>query len=515
MKFAWEDDPYTVDPELTLHLLDLYLSHVNNASYCMFPARHFISWVKSSPHKCQTERMVLYAMLAIASIFADDRLSGYGKEFARIAGDAMATQIGKVSVGIAQTKLLLSLYHFSRGATDFAWDYCGSAVRTIMYLRLNTEEGCKDDRESRKQTRFEFMFTREQLAECKRRTFWSTFLMNRLGGAQTCVQASTIKPRDIFVRLPCTDEMYDQGIVSDAPYFLNDVIDPTRCLMTAASPLAPMSWLIHVAAIWGDVNDFIFSAPHQSEASYEEKYESFYNETWNRLNGWSTRLPDHLQYNTAVLDRSIQEGYAGTFISMHGLYYLSLMKLNRCLQHGLVPHLARRNIRTAHSYGHQMLQMMSDVHSARREIAAPGGGQPHTFSLSTPFPGYAILAAIDIVTAGASDSNIKTTLDELEGGLECLRELSKYWNSSLDQLNACQKRLYQIQNVVRAPQNAKSGAWLERNWGMEEPLEGNLDAAHDCIHGLGDSTEAKRFYFEAFDEGEGATRVPAGLVRIA
>ena len=459
--------------------------------------------------------MLLYAMLALASAFADERLSGFGRQCAKVAGDAVSSSAGRFHLVVAQTRMLLALYHVARGANDIACDYSGSAIRVLSFLGLHEEVGCLDDASSKRLARYEFSFSTEQLAECKRRTFWSGFLMDRYYAPSVC----TLKPQDVFVRLPCTDHMYERSLPSDAPYFPNEIIDPVSALLTPASPLAPMAWLVLVAGIWGDVIDFGLRAPHRSLTGYRDAYEPFYSDIYNRLQGWSTRLPDHLQYREASLNHSIQQGYADTFISMHLLYHLSSMKLNRWMRHAVIPESIRRNIREAHHHGHQVLQMMSALRAARKEILSPGEGQPPIFTCTTPYLGDAILSAIDIVGGGGLDSNIATTVEEIDAGLECLRELSKYWNSARGQWQACQKRFYQIKNVLDHPFRAQSGCWLGRQWGMSvKPLEKDVGEEHDCIYGLArheDSTEAKNLYYDALTEEPGVPKAPAGGLRIA
>ena len=455
--------------------------------------------------------MVLYAMLAVGSVFADDTLSEFGKQCAEIVGDAVLSQVGKFNLSMVQTKILLGLYHFARGSIGAACGHTGSALRIVTYLRFNTEKGCLDGGVSMAQSRVEFAMSMEQLAERKRRTFWSAFLMDRYCSGATC----SIKPQDVFVRLPCTDAMYEQSLPSDAPYLDNDIVDPSATIITPTSPLAPMAWLVLVSAIWGDVVDFVFREPHRAETTYGETYKAFYETTWNRLQGWCTRLPPHLQYNEANLDQSIQQGYVGTFISMHTLHHLSHMRLNRHLRHSLVPEQVRQNIRTAHSHGHGMLQMMNAIRTARKTIIAPAEGQPSVFTISTPFPGYATLAAIDIVSGGEWESSLRITLDEIFGALGTLRDLSKYWNSAKEQLRACEKRYYQIQNLVTRPsQRQQNGAWLGKRWGMGLRLEQDFDPEYDCIYGLGDSTEAIDMYFGAFQEEEGTVKAHSGGLRI-
>ena len=353
--------------------------------------------------------------------------------------------------------------------------------------------------------------TGAQLAECKRRTFWSALFMDRSCGATTC----EIKPEDIFIRLPCTDDMYERGVPSDAPYLSNGIIDPSESIITAASPIAPMAWLIIVAVLWGNVVGSTFRAWHRAPATYGDAYNAFYDETSQLLQGWRSRLPPHLQYSEANLDLSIQQGYAGTFISMHTLYHFAQIKMNRYLRHTAMPDLVRRNLEAAHEHAHELLQLMGSVQNARRAISSPAEGQPISFTLSTPFPGYATLAAIDITSAGGWESGLQPTMQEIEGGLTCLGELSTYWASAGHQLKACQKRYYQIKNIMqRRP--SQEGAWLGKKWGMEKPLEQEFeDPEYDCVWGLGDSDAALKMYFETLKKDESSTKAQPGGLRIA
>jgi len=504
-----EDDPFLTHRDLTLHLLDLYFAHFNNATYCLYPRHHFLEWLETSRDKCQNERMVLYAMLAMGSVYADESVAGFGKQCARTAMDAQYSQVGRMNMCMVQSKILLGLYSFARGDYTAAWEISGSAIRAATYLRLHTEGGCLDSSASAGLPRFEFSLSGTQLAECKRRTFWSVFFMDRLSQAPMIV----LKPEDVFVRLPCTEEMYERSIPSEAPFLNNNIIDPVKALLTPASPLAPMAWHALVAAVWGDVLDFIARAPHRAELSYRESYEAFYVDISNRLHGWLTRLPDHLQYTETNLARAIQHGYAGTYVSMHALYHLSSMKLNRCLRHAWAPDAIKRNIRAAHEHGHHMLQIMRGLQVARRDIVPPGisGQKGDDYTFSTPFVGYATLAAVDIVSAGAPDSQLATTLDEIRSGLSGLQELSRFWNAAKNQFRACETRFYQIQNILTNPARARSGAWLGREWGLEKSLDSECGTEDDCIYGLGDNTG----YFDAFkDDGEHAKAATGGL-RIA
>ncbi|SMR57168.1 unnamed protein product [Zymoseptoria tritici ST99CH_1A5] len=504
---SWEEDPYFVDRDATIHLLNLYFANVNDATYCIFPRRHFMHWLETYPSKSQNERMVLYAMLAVGSVFAGDQYSGFARRCVEIAAEAVQAKIGRFSMPVVQTRLLLGLYHYAKGAEGMVRDYIGSGINTALFLRYHTEQGCvEDDGSERSGT--EFAFTPEQTVECKRRTFWSGFLMDRYCG----LTSSLINPQDVFLRLPCFEENYERGMRSDAPHFNNESIDPTKAVTKASSSISPMGWVVLVAAIWGDVVNFIYRAVHRSPVAYEEEYEKFYSNTCAALQSWRTRLPDQLQFSQANVEASIKGGYAGPYISMHVLYHLSWVKMNRFVRHSLIPRSLSRNVRATHSHSHDLLQVVNTLRATKWEMA---GKDPHaaSFTFTTPFAGYAILAAIDVVGAGGLDSHLRSSLDLIGCGLESLRELSKYWSSARQQNKDCEIRYYQIQNVLKHPFTARSGCWLGREWGVDSSsaLEKEFAAENDCIYGVDD-----RVFFDALaDEHGQQTRSPPtnGAVR--
>lgn len=503
---SWEEDPYSVEPETTLHLLDYFFARVNDAAYSFFPRNHFMRWVVQYPQKCQNERLLLYAVLAIASVFVDDRYSGFGKHCANIATEALHNRQGRFSLPVTQARMLLGMYHFAKGSNSAAWEYIGSAINAAMYLRYHTESGCTEMEDVEK-ARNEFAFTTEQLAECRRRTLWSAFLMGRMFGAPH----GLINPQDIFVRLPCMEDSYERGLASEAPYYNNGINDPVNAILTASSAISAMAWLVLIGAIWGDVANFTYRAVHRSPRTYEEEYEKFYEDTQTALQGWESRLPEQLRFNQTNVERCLQADHAGPFISMHVLYHLSWLKMSRFVRYEYIQRSIARNVRATYHHAHELLRVISVFRTAQEQAAKEG--HP-TFAFATPFVGYAILAAIDVVGAGGLDSNLKSTLDVINDGLICLRELGRYWNSARDQDRACEKRYYQIQNVLKHPFTARSGCWLGREWGVHSAssLEREFSLENDCIYGVSD-----RVYFDALKEHAAAAdaRPSSGSLRIA
>ncbi|OQO14099.1 hypothetical protein B0A48_00975 [Cryoendolithus antarcticus] len=513
-RFDWKVDPYFIDPATTMRLLDLYFAHVNSATYSMFPQHAFLTWVtraRKEGEQCQNERMVLYAMLAMGSIFAGQEVATLGDKCAQIASHAAASKIGSFGLPLVQTRLILSLCNFAKGTDGLSWDLCGLAVSALTALRYNDEEGCKvattKDGELRPES-YVYGFTKEQIAECRRRTFWSGFLMDRYNGLLGGL-CCTINTGDIYLRLPCREDMFENSQPSDAPFYNNHTLDPTISILTAASPVSPMAWLVLISAIWGNTMAFIHRSTHHDSNTYREAYEIAYNETETALQGWVSRLPEHMQYSYGNLERAIQGGYAGIFVSIHTLHHFILLKLSRCLRHTLAPDLVPRNIQIAHKSSHQVLRIMCDLQASRRNISQPVPGQSHTFTFSTPFAGYATVSAIDIVGAGGPESNLGPTLDGIAGGTECLRELMQFWRSAHKQFTAGTHRLYQLKNVVSRPFKATSGCWLGKHWGFEGPIDEDIEPDADCIYGINE-----KIYFAALEETSGKGRPASGSVRI-
>jgi hypothetical protein len=241
--------------------------------------------------------------------------------------------------------------------------------------------------------------------------------------------------------------------------------------------------------------NFISRVKNYSRTAYRAAYEKAYEEIYIALHDWSSSLPERLRYNEANLGSSIQEGYADTFISLHALHHFALMKLNRRLRHCLVPDLVPRDIRAAHHHAHTLLNMMCALQSSRRRIEHPKPGQPPHFSLSVPFPGYAILLALDIINAGVPRSALGRVLEKMSGGLACLRELAMSWTPAVSQARNAEWRILEMNNTLTRCYKATTSCWHGHGWGHEGLQTQGFEPLTDCIYGVDDVV-----YFAALQE---------------
>jgi len=119
---------------------------------------------------------VLYAVLALGSLFIRNEFSTFAKTCAERAGKAVSRIDGKFGLAVVQARLLVAEYNYLIGDDSTGWELSGSALRVISAMRLNSEEGCAKDLEE--DARQNYSFSREQLKECRRRTFWTAFLID-------------------------------------------------------------------------------------------------------------------------------------------------------------------------------------------------------------------------------------------------------------------------------------------------------------------------------------------------
>jgi hypothetical protein len=494
LAIQWEQDPYEADARLTMHLLDLYFLHAGRATYGMFPRKPFMTWVETNQEKTQDYLMLLYSVLAMGSVFSPDPdTRSMGRRFAAIAAYGTEKRFGKFTLQLCQSRLMLALYNFARGKAQEAWDFCGAGLRAISALKLNTEEGVKDLPDA--SAELDYGFDRRTLEECCRRTFWSGFLMDVSSIAFTATTTLNLMPQqryngfcggtlcvinieDTFLRLPCLENVYEASSPCDTPFFDFDLLSRQA---PPGPPLGHMAYLTLISAIWGDVLTFTSRAVHRPDHGYERTYEGFYAKTYERLDAWHVMLPANLRYSPANLDNSIIEGYAGTFISLHALYHTTVIRLNRHVRVRLLPvDKIARNIDHAFRNASNFLLMMHSLAAENRQRRLPSNAAAE-FLFSIPFPGYALMLSIDVLTSAGTISTLSDLTKTVGTTLTCIEELSKFWASAKVQLKAISKRVKHLGEIAMQDEQGMRNGNHGQFWRVPDSMDaafGNEDAVY-------------------------------------
>lgn len=168
-----ETDPYDVDSDLAMHFMTCYFDFVNSATYAMFPREAFFKWFAECRTKTFDDRMLLYAMLALGTIYSPrpDRRET-AKKLNIVARRAIEKSIGRFTLQLVQTRIIVALYHFAIGDNERAWDFWGAGFRAATSIDLCREPKLEGKR------RGVYGFEDELLKECYRRTMWSAYLID-------------------------------------------------------------------------------------------------------------------------------------------------------------------------------------------------------------------------------------------------------------------------------------------------------------------------------------------------
>ncbi|KAJ6146937.1 hypothetical protein N7497_008919 [Penicillium chrysogenum] len=398
---SWHLDPYENDPESAVHYTECYFLHVNDGLYHMFPHERFGSWLKTYPTKSADDKMLLYSMMALGSVFSErpDKMAAM-RRYSRIARFAINRSQHTLSLQLAQSHIIMSLWYYATGSLVGSWDSIGAAGRAVFGLRYNVESGGVVVDPSQM---CDYGLHPQALIECRRRTFWIAFVLDRFSSLYSA-SSTFISSDAALLRLPCREEIYETQQYATVPYF--------------------QSFLNHIPAS----ND-------RSTLTYNRLTEEFHTTIVQKSNQWMTQLPDYLVFSPINLERSIRQRKADTFISTHLFYHASLMKLYRHARYqSLRPETLGQYIHRARYHAVEILRISLTFDQYAKKIVPSRHSTELSISQSTllnPFLGYVILSAADVLSSA-----------------DTVHELGRYWDSSLQIVTVLHRRLGLMMNCL-------------------------------------------------------------------
>jgi hypothetical protein len=477
-------NPYVNRPAVVSELIDVFFTFVPETASAMFPRAVFRSWFVSASTKSSDDLMLMYTILALATIFSPKpEHKALGAQYASIA--RFACENRRFSIQLVQSRLLLSLYYFSTNNPNDAWDFCGAAVRAASGLRFNVE--VEKTEENYLQT-FPYGMNRHGYAECRRRTFWSCYLMDRFNSFCSG-HFSMMHAEDIFLRLPCDDSSFESQIEVQNPFF--DVTTPP--IPNHIWTVGPMAHLINLATIWGDVMANIYRSSQRRAPSSSTSFGTFYEATSRRLREWNSSLPKAYTFSAENLRKATENEKLNTFAMLHAVYHTTAMKLNRYIQRAnLTPAQLTHHVSAAHHHAEALLSI-ADLLAARRSSlpSSPTSYGMKSTNLSSPFVGYAIVSAIDILTARSSVSSIPSRMSSIRGAQAVLADLAVIWQSAKTQQALVLDRVRDLAEVTTeqgANVSSRFGSFVKHEgreimFEMRDSLEKTFSRDFDCIYG--------------------------------
>jgi hypothetical protein len=472
-------NPYTAEPTLVTGLMTVFFQHVPEVASCMFPAEAFTAWVQSRSEKSLDDLMLIYSLLALATVFSSQpEHKTVGTQYASIARYACDNR--HFTLQLVQSRLALALYYFAINNANDSWDTCGGAIRAASALRLNIEFEKSDDAYLKT---LPYGLNRPGFAECRRRTFWSCYLLDRFSGFCTG-HFNVIHPADVFLRLPCDAKSFESQVEVHNPYF-----DPSAT-SNQGSPetVGAMAYLINICTIWGEVMASVYRTSHRPvPAASNAAFLTFYERTTQRLHAWEESLPAGYQFSVENLMRARDPGQVRTLTLMHSVYHTTAMKLNRYLQlTTLTASQVAQHVSVARQHAESLLSVVDTLAARRGSLPRLGDRDAAADKFSSPFVGYAIVSAIDILTARVSVATLARRLDSFHGAQAILAELALFWQCARTQQALLLQRIRELADL-----GARGEAGLVSRVGrgiregilaLNEPMERTFSIDYDSIY---------------------------------
>lgn len=292
-----------------------------------------------------------------------------------------------------------------------------------------------------------------------------------------------LQSEDVYLRLPCREQNYEEQEYVETPYFNNRCNSPQCCQSSDTSKIGTMGLSVQVSSIWSDVLANIFRSSHASDHNYVKDSECFYDLSTRKLSHWRETLPQQLVCDDEGLKTSILEGNVGALTSVHAIYHAANLKLNRHVRHALLPTSSiARNVKTAIAHASQLLQLIRSISSILQEIETTYSGRkgsqpPGCCAFSSPFVGYAILTAVDVLSASGELDSFADKVTLMEGSLIAFDQLNSFWSSAQAQSRAIRRRIEQLMEAVNS-----GSALCKKAWRFNKPLDASIGKGQDLFY---------------------------------
>lgn len=493
VRYDWGTNPNSIDPSATKHYAQMFLLHGNAAAQYLFPRKAITRWLESRPDGSRNDMMLIYAMLALGSVFSRRQHCKLdGELFAEVARHAIEESQSNYSLQLVQSRLLLGLYFFANGDSHSGWNFSGQGIRAAQGLNLKVEERCRSISEDEED---HLGLRHHALVECRRRTYWLAYVIDRLGDFDED-HVPMLQSQDTSLRLPCTDINYSLQAPSNAPYFRSDCQHTNTGQTYQNLALGPMAFLVEISRIWGDISTYIFRHSRDSVARDALQYTEHHKETSTKLSQWKANLNKDMICTHSNIFVTIEKGTICIFLELHTLYHAAQMRLHRNLFYNTPPlTLQHSSIVEARNEAHQLLEMISTVSSASRSYknpldtsaTFPDFSFDHSLEThsplagSTPSAGHAILIAVDILSAGGltDPAFLNPLIQSMTAGLAAVDELAQCWASATTQKKVILQRLECLSRIKTRPAVA-DGA--KKFWRCRRPLDGGFSSGLDIFY---------------------------------
>ncbi|KAK5057615.1 hypothetical protein LTR84_011615 [Exophiala bonariae] len=478
LNFSLYADPYDINPRVTLKYIGKFFGFVDKHVLAAIPKAPFLQWVKSCKHKSQSDKMMIYSVLALGSVFADiSAANTYTSDLSTIVHEGLTLCGEDLSFQLAMTYLLTTLLSAMRGEYHKAWATCGSTMHTLFGLRFNTEAGIRTTSRSGS---WEAQLETDTLMESRRSITWAALVVECLNGCYT-TPLSTAAWSEYDLWLPLTKIPFQfHGSLDLANLSPPQEINRKSFTTDALGDSTPLFHLIHLATIFHEVTNYA----HQQKSRVISNHRPFQSEIERRLHMLKRSLHRFQEYG----------GNKIMFFDLEILYHCINLHLHRYIRHGVLNSSEiETHVTTGLSHAYRILERVQYLNSdekMRNSLAE--------FRITSPCLEFAITAALDVLTAAGKFNDLTGTsniMSMVASGLEVLDDLARYSQSAKQRRDLVKRRLTtMLQSITRRTGNQRKAFYFK------DPLLLRFGMEQDVIYGI-----TRIHYFQALDSREAFT----------
>lgn len=423
--------------------------------------------------------MLIYAMLSMGALFSRRRdLQLHYQVFTDGVQEAVMKNGDSFSLQLIHTRLILSLIAFSQGQYNRSLEYTGSARITSCGLNYNMEEGVSAITSP---DELVFGFDRAMTIECRRRTFWTAYIMECFNG---CCSASVraVYRSDCHLRLPCEQSAFEKGSIPLVAFELALGVDGNKPTVksSAVDNVGLLGYMVEMATIFNEVVSRISRSRTQSSEGYSTSSNAFCRDVMGRLEIWDQYLDKAV--NRPGTDKDKYEPMSGPRI----LYHYTAMLLYRHVYHAKMDSQSiATHVRETYRHAQAILENVQRVSNEEKRDAPMA-----KLAATSPVSGFAIVEALDTITAAGTLYDLMDgggqVMSSISMGLEALERLTDYWQSARLQRDITKERLNVLLNATKRASDF-NGAFY-----FGQPMQSPFGPEQDVVYGL-----SRMRYFQA------------------
>ncbi|KAK5101203.1 hypothetical protein LTS08_004810, partial [Lithohypha guttulata] len=477
--FAPHTDPVLANDRLTRHYLNAFMEHVNTSTFEIFPPERFMGWALNHSPKSLCDRLVLYAMMAFGTIHSTDRdRASHRMVYKEIVYRELDQVESRYCLQTVHILHFLAFAEFADGNPK-AFSLFARCVGAMAVMQLNIEQ-------SSQQEETPYGFSPTVYAECRRRTYYAISCTDTF----SCISKGDpkmLQNSDIFLRLPCARQLYEEDRIPELPVFDQDYVIPKSVTQQDYFVMGDMVWLLQIATICSEIQLNVWR--HQQCIKVGRRYvldRSTRQKLKEKLDWWSDAYEDAMRAKESRSDKEsdkhLNNRYdsdrSRKFAGLDVLYHYAHMELNRRVHHG---DLSEREImshaRSANVHAVELLKLAQQIQQRDGYNV-----RDHTIVTRGVLTGYAIHTAIDIVTAAGKTVDIlepaSKIMSLMYSSSQLLEQLTNWWISARQQHAFVKER---IQLVWQKAQVALSEQ--RPYFYCSHPMVQVVDTDFDLIYG--------------------------------